>query len=252
MKIQTRNLEEEEACQSQTTSPTRDAALRLTQKTPPIDSAFTLIELLVVIAIIAVLASMIMPALARAKEKAGTTQCSNNLRQLGVAMRMYGDDFRDRLPMAHGSVPWNSSNPVPWMQVMVDYYKNTNVLRCNALNRLALYHQSPYNYFMGSRAAYLEAGTDASVSFRSVMLPSKYILSGDANYDFDRTDADPDDYTQDTLFGTDKTSKTVALPPIHGNRVNVLFADGHSKNYKKFTPAEMTYSYSESGVGFNF
>lgn len=116
--------------------------------------AFTLIELLVVIAIIAILASLLLPALASSKDRAKGIACVNNLKQSGIAVRMYSDENEGKLPLAERLPTMPSTPPLPricdLLAPHVGYDTNnlpqqSSVFRCPA-DRVQRFEQNGSSY----------------------------------------------------------------------------------------------------------
>jgi prepilin-type N-terminal cleavage/methylation domain-containing protein/prepilin-type processing-associated H-X9-DG protein len=128
------------------------------------DRAFTLIELLVVIAIIAILASLLLPAMSRAKASAKTVQCFNNLRNLGMATYLYAGDFQDWIPrdtfgtymfFANKFAPYVGGPQIPYAReidrdYLYEVYKKIPVYRCPSLPRKSGPQDFVLNYTINS------------------------------------------------------------------------------------------------------
>jgi len=212
--------------------------------------AFTLIELLVVIAIIAILASLLLPALARAKEAGKKTSCLNNVRQIGLAYQAFLMDNGDRFPayVTERTAPTGTADtadaraPYSYRQVLIPYITSgTNVFKCpnglpwpdpqagawfntdygNNHNESNLPGASQQSWYL----AHPDFGFNETVSASSLPRPTEFILLADAGRS-DNTPSRGGMYPQPWAF--DVSSQARMLGRHSKASANIVFADGHA------------------------
>ncbi|MGV3720995.1 MAG: DUF1559 domain-containing protein [Actinomycetota bacterium] len=207
---------------------------------------FTLIELLVVIAIIAILAAILFPVFAKAREAARSTSCKSNLKQIGLAVNMYKQDYDEQLAFhvnGQTSWVWAGNGATYWGFNYLPYTKNQALWACPS----AKTPETKFNSY--GLSGFLDgSATTPGISDAAVTQPSGTILAHDSWES--RMDDNGDmlcissGYTENLKQSNDIRYKTEAWR--HSDTCNVLFFDGHVKAFTRspsypralYTPAE--------------
>jgi len=178
-------------------------------------SGFTLIELLVVIAIIAILAAILFPVFAKAREKARQTACISNSKQLGLGFMQYAQDYDEVLPYQH----WAQENPTAWHKV-VPYVKNTQVYKCPSLQDIAGLDVSFYFHYARGFNPWL-----IGASLATIQKPSDTVMAGEKkSYEWC---VFPDSALDASDFPYERAN--YRIDDRHSGGSNYLFFDGHAK-----------------------
>jgi prepilin-type N-terminal cleavage/methylation domain-containing protein/prepilin-type processing-associated H-X9-DG protein len=160
--------------------------------------AFTLIELLVVIAIIAILAAILFPVFAQAREKARQTSCLSNLKQVGLGIMLYMQDYDEVLPL--GMNYFNDNRPAgpgrEWYFVIAPYIKNTVIRNCPSataqMSENNQDHRSAYGANFGVFKERASWDSSTPTSYASLTAPAGLFMIGDGAWlDGAKAQADP-------------------------------------------------------------
>jgi prepilin-type N-terminal cleavage/methylation domain-containing protein/prepilin-type processing-associated H-X9-DG protein len=213
---------------------------------------FTLIELLVVIAIIAILAAILFPVFAQAREKARTISSLSNVRQIGIAVMMYMGDWDEQTCQSHHDLGEGETiaNLYTWYQPLQPYIKNGNIFRDPSYNDTPTIYPYPVTYadWLTYRTDYLINGFFShGISSAAIPTPAEQIMiaqrhKGIAFFDYHPWPSAPDDqWERGFLDGSgyrigDVESDSQVLDPanvgVHTGGDNYAFADGHAKWFR--------------------
>jgi len=203
---------------------------------------FTLIELLVVIAIIAILAAILFPVFARAREKARQTSCLSNIKQIALSGLMYTQDYDERLP-GHGcgwADPWGSNGRAEtcYAAKLYPYMKNVQIFACPSDDSNFAEPGRDDNSY-GNNLQYLAGRAPTKLSM--VRSPAETIWYGDADRGYIRAPR---------CCGITTTAPLCTQAPRvdnimwrHNEGANFAFVDGHAKWQKQSDKIQMTNHY---------
>ena len=213
-----------------------------------VKKGFTLIELLVVIAIIAILAAILFPVFAQAREKARASSCLSNLKQIGTALQLYTDDYDETYPIRiDGGAAWDPTGQAAyprfwlagetqdwtvagnarwwtWMDSLYPYVKNSQMYVCPSIgNKVGSYG---YNPFMNG----FHWKNNEAVSMSELKMPSETVFIGDGLVNTDSKLLIS--VLGAHMCGAQEWGGAWKNGKRHNGGSNFCFGDSHAKFYK--------------------